>query len=114
MRRLFALLLGILFGGTLMYTAFQFHVVRTSDKVLLVKKRQTSLQDVYVDIRNWTFREWRAHRPLADALVAAGHADLVRASYNDGFLQDFFSKIRQPPWFAPSPKERVPNGGGLQ
>jgi hypothetical protein len=100
MRRLFALLLGILFGGALMYTAFQFHIVRTGDKLLLIKKRQTSLQDVYVDIRSWTFNEWKDHRPLADALVAAGHADLVRTPLNGG-VREFFSKIRSQPWFEP-------------
>jgi len=98
MRRLFALVLGTLFGAALMYMAFQYHVVRTPDRVLLVRKQQTSLTDAYVDIRNWSFREWRDHPELARAMFHQGHGDLIESSVEEGLFRQFFSRLRDGSW----------------
>ena len=98
MVRFFALLLGIVFGGAVMYVAFQYHTVRTADRLLLVPKRQTSLDDFYVDIRDWGHKEWKDHSTLARAMVEAGHAEIVEHDVKNGLFESFLSKIRGPSW----------------
>lgn len=90
MRRLLLIMLGMCLGGTLVYCGFNYHVVRTSERVLLVPKVQASLSEVYVDPRQWTPRDWQAHPRVARALLAAGHGELVRASASEGLLREFF------------------------
>lgn len=98
MVRLFALLLGIAFGGAVMYVGFQYHTVRTADRILLVPKLQTALDEFYVDIRDWGYKEWKDHPTLARAMVSAGHGEIVESSVKSGILENFFSRIRGPSW----------------
>jgi len=90
MRRLFALLFGMLLGGALVFTAFRYHLVRAGEKeFLLVPKQQADLADAYVDVRGWDAAEWQKHPKLAEALTRYGRADLVKRPV-DGWLQDLW------------------------
>jgi len=77
MRRLGTLIFGMLLGGGLVYTSYQYHVVRTGDQFLVIPKLSPTLVDPYVDIRDWTAEDWRRHVKLAEALIAQGHERLL-------------------------------------
>ncbi|HLJ12282.1 MAG TPA: hypothetical protein VKU82_13895, partial [Planctomycetaceae bacterium] len=64
MRRLVAVLLGAAIGGGIVFAAFQYHLVRTDKRLLIVSRQRADWHDAYVDIRGWTHREWNAHRDL--------------------------------------------------
>jgi hypothetical protein len=93
MGRLVFLLGGILLGGVLMYVAFSYHLVVTAETFYLVSKQQTELADAYVDIRDWGVNEWNEHPRLADAMIAAGHGDLVQRSLRDQFFEHVLDRI---------------------
>lgn len=97
MRRLFALLIAAAVGGGIVFTAFQFHVVRSDERVLFVPKRQANLHDAYVDIRGWGYREWGDHPVLSENLVASGHGDLVARSATDSLFRGLFDNFRDKP-----------------
>ncbi|MGQ0636362.1 MAG: hypothetical protein ACT4QC_17255 [Planctomycetaceae bacterium] len=94
MRRLFTWLIGVALGGGLVFAAFQFHLVRTDQKFLLVPKRQADWRDPYVDVRAWTFREWGEHPRLSENLIASGHGDIVTRSATDQFFRGLFDSFR--------------------
>ena len=68
LRRLFALGFGMILGGILVFSAFQYHLVRTDRGFFFIKKRQTTLDDAYVDIRKWEGKEWKSHPTLVEAV----------------------------------------------
>jgi hypothetical protein len=92
MRRFSVLLLGIMLGGGLVYTAFHYHVVRTADEWLLVPKRQAAFSDAYADVRQWSLNEWRRHPDLVQALLAKGRQDVMFGSSRD-FLRGMYRKV---------------------
>lgn len=94
MRRLLAMSFGVLVGGGIVFAAFQYHVVRTTDKFLFVARRQAAWRDAYVDIRTWTPREWTEHSELAKDLIAAGQGSLVVRPSPEWFFQDLFGGLR--------------------
>jgi len=108
MRRLLAVFFGILLGGGLVYTAFEYHVVRTEETVHFVPKKQAGLTDPYVDIREWGAAEWKDHAVLAENLVANGQGELITNSISNGFFNDFVSPFLNEPaeqkrdWWKPS------------
>jgi hypothetical protein len=97
MRRLIALLFGVAIGGGCVFAAFQYHVVRTQDKWLVVRKQRADWRDAYVDVRGWTYREWGAHRALSNDLIAAGRGDLVTRSAADQLFRGLFDSFRPHP-----------------
>lgn len=90
MRRLLTLIIAAAMGGGVVFTAFQFHVVRTDQRVLMVRKPQADWHDAYVDVRGWTFREWGEHPALSRNLLASGHGDVVRRSATDELFRGMF------------------------
>lgn len=97
MRRLIALILGVAIGGGGVFAAFQYHVVRTQEKWLVVRKQRADWRDAYVDVRGWTYREWGAHRELSSDLIAAGRGDLVTRSAADQLFRGLFDSFRPHP-----------------
>ena len=93
MGRLLSLGAGILLGGVLMYLSFTYHIVVTEQTYYFVPKKQIQLTEVYVDIRTWDAQEWTRHPRLAEAMIAAGHGELVKQSVQDGLLEQLSRKI---------------------
>jgi hypothetical protein len=77
MRRLMALLIGIVIGGGCVYFAYQYHVVRTDDEWLFIPKTQRDLANTYIDIRRWSVNDWAGQPELARALMKEGRSDLI-------------------------------------
>ncbi len=90
MRRLFVLAFGVLLGAAAMFIAFRYHIVRTNDNWVGVRKPQASLADAYVDVREWDSAEWMKHTALVKALVRTGQADLVRTSVTARWMDKVF------------------------
>ncbi len=93
MRRLCLLAFGVLLGGGLVYSAFHYHLVRTSDEWLVVRKRNVELADFYVDIRKWSFSEWQGHPELMHALVERGRGDLFLPPGSRDFFRGLQRKV---------------------
>ena len=93
MRRLFAVLFGVMIGGGLVFIAFEFHVVRTKETFYLVPKKQSGLADSYADIRSWKPAQWKEHSELAQNLTASGRGHLIGDSLTDGLFQDFLAPL---------------------
>lgn len=92
--RLFGILFGIGVGAVATLLAHEFHIVRSRDDVLLVRKKTGSWQDIYVDIRAFSTRDWRDHKELSQNMVAAGHGKLVGRS-SDLQFPNFMGSFRE-------------------
>jgi len=67
----------MLTGALLLYVGMHFHFVRGDGGVFLVPKTQSSLSDIYVDIRDFRLDHWKAHKPLAEAIMASNQKHLT-------------------------------------
>ena len=72
-----------------MYFAYQYHVVKADEGLLLVPKPQSSTSDWYVDVRNWSAAEWKQHPLLIHSLVKHGRGDLVIGPASNDLLRSF-------------------------
>lgn len=95
MRRVIAWMMGVCVGAAIMFAAFQFHLIRTQQRFLLVRKQQADWRDAYVDVREWSYRDWTNHPRLSENLVAAGHGDVVVRSGADNFFRGFFNSYHE-------------------
>lgn len=94
MRRLIAILLGVVVGGSAVFFAFQFHLIRADQRWVVVKKRRSDWHDAYVDVRGWRHREWNEHRELSENVAAAGHGDLLPPFGPKEFFRGLFDPLR--------------------
>lgn len=78
--------MGMAVGAGLLYASLHYHLVRAADGFHLVPKTNSQLSNTYVDIREFTFRDWADHSDLAAALVKADRGDLVEGAAS-GALQ---------------------------
>ncbi len=88
MRRLSAVLFGIVFGGSLVYCGFNYHFVRANDGWLMVPRTTVALDDACVDIRQWGFADWRKHPTLTRDMLQAGYGNRVTSSVQEGLVDD--------------------------
>lgn len=96
MRRLLTYLLAMVAGGGIVFAAFEYHIVRTDEQVLLVAKKQADWRDAYVDIRGWTGRDWTDHPNLVKDLTAAGHGNLIIGSGAGELFRGLFDSSGTP------------------
>jgi hypothetical protein len=83
MRRWSMFFLGVAVGGLLIYSALNYHVIRARDGMHLVPKVDAQLAGTYVDIREFTLRDWVDHREVLAALHAAKREDLLPTAVGD-------------------------------
>lgn len=95
MRRFYGFLLGLVIGGTSVYVAYQYHLVRTADRLLVVPKVQPSLIDMYADIRKWGIEDWKKHPALARHLVAAGHGKQITQTSTDNLVDEYLEGLQK-------------------
>jgi len=62
--------------------ATNFHMVRTDDDLIIVKKESLGLFDTYVDARGWTFIEWDDHPDVKRALEVNKPGEVIRFDSN--------------------------------
>jgi hypothetical protein len=93
MRRLMTVLFGIGLGAGLVLFACHYHLIRTKQEHLVVRKQQISLTNSYVDVRLWGLSEWQEHPKLARAVVDAGHSDIIVTPTTSDVLRDLFNSL---------------------
>ena len=87
MSRIWSFLLGMAVGALLLYTAMNFHILRSRDGFHLVVKRPARLSESYVDIREFSMADWTAHPQIATALVQANKQHLLGDSASSAIHQ---------------------------
>lgn len=80
MRKVLLFVFGMIVGGGIVGFAFEYHVVRTQNGVVLIRKTPAGLGDPYADVRNWKYSDWQAHPELVEAVVTHGRSDLIGPS----------------------------------
>ena len=83
MRRWMTFLSGVVVGGLLLYGVLNFHILRASDGLHLVPKVDAQLTGTYVDISNFTPRDWIAHPEIIAALQKSDRIDLIELAADD-------------------------------
>jgi hypothetical protein len=68
---------GMVTGGVLAVGGMHYHVVRTEESVTFVPKRHAGLDDVYLDIREWTLTDWTNHPDFVWSLYKNERQDLI-------------------------------------
>ncbi len=66
-----------LLANLLIMGAVSLHVIRTPTRFEFVPKSQLTLLDTYVDTRNWTANDVKAHAALVQRLAQAGKQDVL-------------------------------------
>lgn len=92
-RYFYVLITGIMIGGGMMYFGFTHHIVKTKDRVLLINKPDPTLQDVYVDIQNWTAKDWKEHPRVTRAMIAANYGEIVQESVTDDLMGELMDRF---------------------
>jgi hypothetical protein len=83
MRRWSTFLFGVAVGGLIIYGVLNYHVIHARDGMHLVPKVDAQLAGTYVDIREFTLRDWANHLEIVAALRAAKRDDLLEMSADD-------------------------------
>ena len=86
MKRLSGLIAGLLLGGAFVYGALNYHLVQTDDGYELIPKTAPTFADTWVDVRDFSLRDWYEHRDLAKAVIRADRQDLLGASAADDLV----------------------------
>ena len=80
---------GLLVGTCGGLFAAHYHVVRTSDGVVVVPRTERPpLRSTYVDIRAWSQAMWENHPEVTSALVADGRAELMDVKHHEEALPE--------------------------
>ena len=69
---------GFIAGAAALYGSMCFHIVYADDGYHFVPKNALTFKDTYVDIRHFTFADWRDHVPLAEAMMKAEKHEVIR------------------------------------
>lgn len=78
MGRIYTFLLGLVTGFGLYHAAITYHVVQAGDGLHLVPKQPPRLEEVYVDVREFGFDDWRRHPQLVLAIEKSGKRHLLQ------------------------------------
>ncbi|WP_417736147.1 hypothetical protein [Rosistilla oblonga] len=87
MGRVGSFLLGVAVGAGTLYTAMNYHVVRSEGGTHLVRKTEVGLGGTYADIRQYSISDWRQRPQLTQAMLKAQRSDLMAASPTQNLQQ---------------------------
>ena len=94
MRRITSMLFGVVVGGLLMFGALQYHVLRTAEGFSYVPKRNVTLKDTYLDVREWTPLDWSNHPDLIISMMQNGRKDILdQNNVNETTFKDVWHKL---------------------
>lgn len=77
MRKLIAWIIVLAIVAAAVWLPGDHTLVRAPNRMILLKKTEFSLKDIYVDVRAWTLTEYAQHPALTDALVNQGFKDIM-------------------------------------
>jgi hypothetical protein len=92
MKRLLLFVVGIVIGGAAVYGSLEYHVVRTADGFVTIRKVNPNWSDTYVDVRSFGVEDWTSHKDLVQALIAAKKQQ-VFGDAAEGPLKEKFSDL---------------------
>jgi hypothetical protein len=84
-------LAGMICGAVLLFVAMHYHIVRGHNGVVLVPKISNNLSHVYTDVRDFGLQDWKAHKPLAAAIMRSNQAHLLE----DSAYRNFGESVRE-------------------
>ena len=98
MRRIPTFVFGMIAGAFLVYGALHYHVIRTSDGLHLLEKRDSTLAAAYVDLRSMDMMTLVQRYPrVAEAIAASGRNDLIGAAASDSINSTIDRVLASPP-----------------
>jgi len=71
---------GFIAGIAALLVVQQYHIVRAEQGFHFVPRVSAGYDDIYVDIREFGFTDWKDHQGLSMALVKSNKEDLLKAS----------------------------------
>lgn len=77
MGKLYSFLLGVVIGFALYHAAINYHYLYAADGLHMLPKTPPRLEEIYVDVRNFTPQDWLAHPELATAVEKAGKQEMI-------------------------------------
>ena len=95
MRRLPTFILGVLAGVALLWTAMNYHLVRSQQGFHLVAKTSAGLSDSYVDARSFGPADWWQHAAAAEAVLRSKNKALIDEVMG-GAVENGLNKILPP------------------
>ena len=93
MNKIICMFAGILIGGMMMMFAFQYHIVQTGEQTLVISRTESELADAWVNVAEWKAADWSKHPHLSDAMIKAGHGNLVQRSLGEEILDIFLDRV---------------------
>jgi hypothetical protein len=79
---------GMLIGGGTMYFADHYHLVHTTEGLVVVPRaQQVPLRSSYADVRGWDAAKWAQYPELTEALQQDGRGQLIVNGSLQGLLQ---------------------------
>jgi hypothetical protein len=78
MKKLFRLIVLVLFLGGWAVAALSLHVVRDGQRIVVIPKERLDYHDIYVDTSKWTLDDVAKHPAVVARLIATGKADVLQ------------------------------------
>lgn len=97
MKSLWLFLGGIGTGFLLMGLSYEYHFVMSDQGFLIVPKTQSALKNIYVDIREWSLKDWGNHPDVARALIQDGRSDLITTGAAQNALEQLIPPLKPDP-----------------
>ncbi len=64
MRSMILVICGAVLGVCILLFAFRHHLILADSGMLVIAKRQCTLNDTFVDVRDWNTSHWAEHPDL--------------------------------------------------
>ena len=71
MKKIFTLVLILIVAGFL-YTSYKYTVIRKGMDFYFMEKTPPTFEEIYVDVTNWTFKDYALHPKISAFLVTKG------------------------------------------
>src|SRR5205823_6336345 len=78
MKKLFRLIVLVLFLGGWALAALSLHVVRDGKRIVVIPKQALDYHDIYVDTTKWTLDDVAKHPMVVKRLIQNGKVDLLQ------------------------------------
>jgi len=86
---------GMITGFAFFFVANHYHIVRGDTGVFVVPKLNNNLQDIYVDIRQFSLSDWNEHRMLAASILKSDQKELLDGSTLTGFRKSVITFLNE-------------------
>ena len=78
MKKLFRLIVLVLFLGGWAVAALSLYVVRDGSRIVVVPKQHLDYHDIYIDTSKWTVDDVAKHPAVVTRLIQTGKADVLQ------------------------------------